>query len=67
MIFGLAGIFAAIFALFLPETLKKELPSSLEDGENFGRGDNAFKTLSRAINRHRFKEDGTRFQLQNDF
>jgi OCT family organic cation transporter-like MFS transporter 16 len=42
LVFGGVAIFAAFMGLFLPETLNKEMPQSLEDGENFGKGDNAF-------------------------
>jgi hypothetical protein len=42
IVFGCMAIAASLVALFLPETLNKELPQSLEDGENFGKGDTAF-------------------------
>ncbi|OXA41750.1 organic cation transporter protein [Folsomia candida] len=60
IIFGCVAIVAAFLALFLPETLNKEMPQTLEDGENFGRGDTGFRTLSRAISRRRYREAGTR-------
>jgi MFS transporter, OCT family, solute carrier family 22 (organic cation transporter), member 13 len=36
IILGILGIFGGCLSLFLPETLDKELPQSLEDGEKFG-------------------------------
>jgi hypothetical protein len=60
VIFGCAAILAALFALFLPETVNKEMPQTLEDGENFGKGDTAFRTLSRVIDRRRHREAATR-------
>ncbi|XP_014663280.1 PREDICTED: organic cation transporter protein-like [Priapulus caudatus] len=37
LIFGVLAISAGIAALFLPETKDRELPETLEDGENFGK------------------------------
>ncbi|XP_064635292.1 organic cation transporter protein-like [Lineus longissimus] len=37
IIFGCMGVFTGVMNFFLPETLNKALPESLEDGENFGR------------------------------
>ncbi|XP_014288782.1 organic cation transporter protein [Halyomorpha halys] len=42
LIFALAAFTSGFFTLFLPETLNKPMPESLEDGENFGLGDTAF-------------------------
>ncbi|CAL8116231.1 unnamed protein product [Orchesella dallaii] len=53
VIFGVVAMLAAFFALFLPETLNKEMPQTLEDGENFGRGDTAFRTMWRFITRRK--------------
>jgi hypothetical protein len=38
IVLGLLGIFGGCLSLFLPETLNHELPQSLSDGEEFGRG-----------------------------
>lgn len=38
LVLGTIGITGGILALFLPETLDKELPQTLQDGENFGKG-----------------------------
>ncbi|XP_067674285.1 organic cation transporter protein-like isoform X1 [Haliotis asinina] len=37
IIFGTASVVAGLLALFLPETLHRCLPETIEDGENFGR------------------------------
>lgn len=43
MIFGSVAICAASsFLLFLPETVNKELPQTLEEGEKYGINDTAF-------------------------
>jgi len=42
LVFGSVAILAAFLGLFLPETLHKDMQQSLEDGENFGKGDTAF-------------------------
>ncbi|CAG2058538.1 unnamed protein product [Timema podura] len=38
LILGGLGVVGGVLALFLPETLDKELPQTLQDGENFGMG-----------------------------
>jgi hypothetical protein len=38
IVLGLLGIVGGFLSLFLPETLNHELPQSLSDGEEFGRG-----------------------------
>lgn len=35
-ILGFVGIFGGLLALFLPETLGKDLPQTLDDGNRFG-------------------------------
>lgn len=44
IIFGAMAVLSAMFTLFLPETLHKEMPQTIEDGERFGVGDTAYKT-----------------------
>lgn len=38
LVLGILGIVGGVLALFLPETLDKDLPQTLQDGENFGKG-----------------------------
>lgn len=58
LVFGGVAIFAAILALFLPETLHKDLPQTLEDGENFGKGDTAFASCCGKSRRHYMDDSG---------
>ncbi|XP_011499844.1 PREDICTED: organic cation transporter protein [Ceratosolen solmsi marchali] len=37
LVLGILGVIGGVLALFLPETLDKELPQTLQDGENFGK------------------------------
>lgn len=37
-IIGTVALSAGVEATFLPETLNENLPQTIEDGENFGRG-----------------------------
>jgi len=48
IVFGSMALAAALVALFLPETLNKELAQTLEDGENFGVGDTAFNSCCKS-------------------
>lgn len=43
-IFGLVALVAGFLALYLPETLNQPMPETIEDGENFGKGDTCFTT-----------------------
>ena len=49
VIFGVAAIAAALLTLLLPETANKEMPQNLQDGELFGKGDTAYRTLSKML------------------
>ncbi|CAK9820774.1 Organic cation transporter protein [Anthophora plagiata] len=37
LLLGILGIMSGLLTLFLPETLDKDLPQTLQDGENFGK------------------------------
>lgn len=43
LIFGMIGILGGTCCLFLPESVGCELPQTLEDGENIGRGQKFFQ------------------------
>ncbi|KAJ8681951.1 hypothetical protein QAD02_017743 [Eretmocerus hayati] len=43
-VFGLIALLAGFLALYLPETMDQPMPETLEDGENFGKGDTCFTT-----------------------
>lgn len=49
--FGVVAIIASVSFLLLPETLNKELPQTLEDGEKYGKGDTAFRTCFTSNNK----------------
>jgi len=42
LVFGGVAILAALLALLLPETLHKEMPQTIKDGEHFGKGDTGY-------------------------
>lgn len=46
IIFGFLALLSGFSAFFLPETVGRNLPQSLEDGEKFGVGDNCFTNCS---------------------
>ena len=37
LVLGILGIVGGVMTLFLPETLDKDLPQTLQDGEDFGK------------------------------
>jgi len=43
VIFAIVSLVAGLLTLFLPETLGRNLPDSLEEGEAFGKGESAFE------------------------
>ncbi|XP_070504523.1 organic cation transporter protein [Chironomus tepperi] len=44
IIFGAVSVVSGLWVLLLPETNGQPMPESLEDGENFGKGDTCFTT-----------------------
>lgn len=46
IIFGFLALISGFSTFFLPETIGRNLPQSLEDGEKFGVGDNCFTNCS---------------------
>lgn len=48
VLFGLVTVVASFLALYLPETLNQPMPETIEDGENFGRGDTCFAGCGKA-------------------
>lgn len=44
MIIGVIAILSGFLTMFLPETLKQTMPQTLQDGEDFGKGDTCFTT-----------------------
>lgn len=44
IIFGLIALISGLWVLYLPETLHHPMPETIEDGENFGKGDTCFTT-----------------------
>ena len=47
IVYGGLAFLAGIFSLLLPETLNKKLPETIEDGEQFGKGEKRCSCLSR--------------------
>lgn len=45
IIFAVISIISGFFVMFLPETLNKPMPQTIEEGENFGIGDTMFSTM----------------------
>lgn len=44
IVFGGIAVIAGLLTTLLPETLKKPMPQTLQDGEDFGKGDTCFTT-----------------------
>lgn len=42
VVFGLISLISGVWVMFLPETMNQPMPESIEDGENFGKGDTWF-------------------------
>ncbi|XP_067641858.1 organic cation transporter protein isoform X2 [Eurosta solidaginis] len=42
VVFGVIALASGFWAMFLPETMNQPMPESLDDGENFGKGDTWF-------------------------
>ena len=43
-VFGFIALVSGFMALYLPETMNQPMPETLEDGENFGKGDTCFSS-----------------------
>lgn len=44
IVFGVVSVISGLWVLMLPETNGRSMPESIEDGENFGKGDTCFTT-----------------------
>ncbi|XP_030376001.1 organic cation transporter protein [Scaptodrosophila lebanonensis] len=42
VLFGVVALASGFWVMFLPETMNQPMPESIEDGENFGKGDTWF-------------------------
>ncbi|KAH8294742.1 hypothetical protein KR018_002390, partial [Drosophila ironensis] len=42
VLFGVVALVSGFWVMFLPETMNQPMPESIEDGENFGKGDTWF-------------------------
>ncbi|XP_037949377.1 organic cation transporter protein [Teleopsis dalmanni] len=42
VVFGVISLVSGFWVMFLPETMNQPMPESIEDGENFGKGDTWF-------------------------
>ena len=43
-LFGFVALVSGFLSLYLPETVNQPMPETIEDGENFGKGDTCFAT-----------------------
>ncbi|CAD7003454.1 organic cation transporter protein [Ceratitis capitata] len=59
VILGILGIIGGLLALLLPETLNQDLPQTLTDGEEFGRGQSIwdFPCLTKNVDDHNNLEE----------
>ncbi|XP_076664276.1 organic cation transporter protein [Andrena cerasifolii] len=44
ILFGFVALVSGFLSLYLPETVNQPMPETIEDGENFGKGDTCFTT-----------------------
>ncbi|XP_045472357.1 organic cation transporter protein [Harmonia axyridis] len=63
MIFAIIAIASGFLTMFLPETLGKEMPSTIEDGENFGIGDTCFSNFWGRRKVYDKNENGTKIAM----
>uniref|UniRef100_U5EUX6 Putative integral to membrane n=1 Tax=Corethrella appendiculata TaxID=1370023 RepID=U5EUX6_9DIPT len=64
IIFGVVALVSGTWVLFLPETMGKPMPQSIEDGENFGKGDTCFTTCLGKRKTHSAPEPTVMLPLQ---
>lgn len=63
VIFAVIALISGFLTLFLPETLGAPMPQSIEDGENFGKGDTCFTSCRGK--RYSESDNENHEQLQN--
>ncbi len=57
VIFAATSTIAGFLTIFLPETNHRKLPESIEEGENFGKGETALDVCFKRKNKNAEAED----------